>query len=115
MSRSKTPSEIVRDGMNKSEHQPMRDMRHCRIGKSLSPVVKQKTESLTRRVASRDIEMVGSARSIVIVAQSVQRIRSRSPHVRYRLGKNSLISGIDRNRCQNRKVSIVSIVLSILS
>ena len=32
-----------------------------------------------------------------------------------RLGKNSLISGIDRNRCQNRKVSIVSIVLSILS
>jgi hypothetical protein len=82
VSRSKTPSEIVRDGMNKSEHQPMRDMRHCRIGKSLSPVVKQKTESLTRRVASRDIEMVGSARSIVIVAQSVQRIRSRSPHVR---------------------------------
>jgi hypothetical protein len=33
----------------------------------------------------------------------------------HRLGKNSLISGIDRNRCQNRKVSIVSIVLSILS
>jgi MOSC domain-containing protein YiiM len=32
-----------------------------------------------------------------------------------RLGKNSLISGIDRNRCQNCKVLIVSIVLSILS
>jgi len=35
--------------------------------------------------------------------------------IHIRLGKNSLISGIDRNRCQNRKVSIVSIVLSILS
>jgi hypothetical protein len=30
-----------------------------------------------------------------------------------RLGKNSLISGIDRNRCQNRKVSIVSMIVSI--
>jgi hypothetical protein len=28
-----------------------------------------------------------------------------------RLGKNSLISGIDRNRCQNRKVLIVSIIV----
>jgi hypothetical protein len=81
VSRSNAPSEIACDGMNKSEHQPMREMRHCRMGKSFSSAVMRKTESLTRRAARRDIEMVGSARNIVIVAQSVQRIRSRSPHL----------------------------------
>jgi len=46
---------------------------------------------------------------------NVARSTEESPEGSVRLGKNSLISGIDRNRCQNRKVSIVSIVLLILS
>jgi hypothetical protein len=49
----------------------------------------------------------------VIIGYQDQEIKDQCG--KFRLGKNSLISGIDRNRCQNRKVSIVSIVLSILS
>ena len=39
-------------------------------------------------------------------SHDIQKIMTGIPVITSRLGKNSLISGIDRNRCQNRKVSI---------
>jgi hypothetical protein len=40
------------------------------------------------------------------LAQKRSSARIAAVRLAIRLGKNSLISGIDRNRCQNRKVSI---------
>lgn len=69
---------MVRDGINNNENQPTKETIHYRIGRSLSPAAKWKMESLTRRVASREMEMVGSALKMEIIAQRAQCIRSRS-------------------------------------
>jgi hypothetical protein len=78
VSKSKVSSEMVREGMNRKQAPAMRHMRHCLVGKSLPELI-WKTE-FARRAASRGIEILGSARSVGIIAQRAQRIRSKSPH-----------------------------------
>jgi hypothetical protein len=58
--------------------------------------------------AAKLLKGIGDPESKGWILSSID-VRGPEVALRNRLGKNSLISGIDRYRCQNRQVSILSI------
>jgi hypothetical protein len=62
--------------------------------------------------AAKLLKGIGDPESKGWILSSID-VRGPEVALRNRLGKNSLISGIDRYRCQNRQVSILSTPVSI--